>query len=144
MSQVISNKNLYKLFLSFLKFLPIILALSKILGLMLHCFGYSTLFLTLFSGTSVCMLGLLYILSYIFKFCILHRLSLHYITLVTLISTSVYYLKLPITTPSVIYIYTILSGLFIAGYVIISYINRNNPKIDHIKQLCESYVNCCE
>jgi hypothetical protein len=39
-------------------------------------------------------------------------------------------------------IYAIITGAFMTSWIIIWYKNRNNPKIDHIKQLCDSYSDC--
>ena len=42
-------------------------------------------------------------------------------------------------------IYFIITGLVIVLFIFIMYKNRNNPKVDPIKQLCETYCDCnCE
>jgi hypothetical protein len=55
-----------------------------------------------------------------------------------------YYLGLSIPAVTSYRVYLILSGIFITAWIIVWFVNRKNPKIDHIKQLCESYVSCCE
>ena len=144
MDNTINSKNTYKIFLSILKFLPTILAVTKILGLILSYLGFTSFTLTLFGGTSIALLVILYILSYIFRFCLLHRLSLHYVTTITVITSVIYYLDLSIMNNILLYIFSIISGIFIIAYVVVAYLGRKNPKIDHIKQLCESYANCCK
>ena len=144
MDNTINSKNTYKIFLSILKFLPTILAVTKILGLILSYLGLTSFTLTLFGGTSIALLVILYILSYIFRFCLLHRLSLHYITTITVITSVIYYLDLSIIHNILLYMFSIISGIFIVAYVVVAYIGRKNPKIDHIKQLCENYAECCK
>lgn len=41
-------------------------------------------------------------------------------------------------------LYLILGGLAILGFIFYSYKNRNKPKIDYIKNLCERYVYLCK
>ena len=40
------------------------------------------------------------------------------------------------------YLYSIITGIFITLWIYIWYKNRNNPKIDYIKQLCDNYTDC--
>lgn len=141
-NQTVGSKNLYKLFLSIIKFIPSLLALTKILGLILGYCGITSFWITCVGGTSVLMLILLYIISSIFRFCVIHRLSLHYVSVITIITIFAYYFEIPIVSGSLIYILAIITGIFIISYVILMYTNRKNPKIDHIKQLCENYAKC--
>lgn len=136
------NKQLYKVFLLIIKYIPNILAICKILGLILSYFGITSFCLTCFSGTSIVFLILLYLVSYIFKFCGIHRLSLHYVSTVYLLTILDYYFGANITAIVAYKIYAILSGLFIISWIITWYKNRNNPKVDHIKQLCDTYCGC--
>ena len=39
-------------------------------------------------------------------------------------------------------IYFILFGIMSIAYIWYMYKNRNNPKVDPIKQLCETYCDC--
>lgn len=138
------NKSLYKIFLAVIKYIPTILAICKWITLFLNSLKITTFTITFLGGTSLIFLALLYILSYIFKFCGTHRLSLHYITLVTGITVLDYFIEFPISAVFLCRGYLILSGVFIVLWLIIWFFNRKNPKIDHIKQLCESYAKCCK
>jgi hypothetical protein len=144
LNNTIRNKNLYKIFLSFIKIVPNILAVIKIITLIFDYFKIYTLIFTCIGGTSIILLILLYLVSYIFNFCGTHRLSLHYVTLVTMITIIDYYIGIPINTKYLYYIFGIISGVFITSWIVIWYKNRHNPKIDHIKQLCERYIVCCK
>lgn len=136
------NKNLYKLFLGIIKVIPNFLAICKILGLILMYLKLPTFTLTCLSGTSLIFLMLLYMVSFIFQFCGTHRLSLHYVTAITILSILDYYIGIPIPNENLYRLYTIISGIFMTSWIIIWYKNRNNKKIDHIKQLCDSYSDC--
>lgn len=135
----IRNKTTYKIFLIVIKYIPTVLALFKMVGLTLSYFGITSFFLTCVSGTSILFLGLLYLISIIFRFCGLYRLSLNYVTTITGISIFDWYIGIPLSDTSIYYMYAIISGIFITTWIIYWYTHRNNPKVDHIKQLCDTY-----
>lgn len=136
------NKNVYKVFISCIKYIPTILAILKIISLIVHCLGFHSFGLTCIGGTSAIFLILMYLLSYIFKFCGIHRLSLHYVTTLYLLTILDYYFGGGISAIVASRIYAILSGIFITSWIITWYKNRNNPKVDYIKQLCDTYCGC--
>lgn len=138
------NKTLYKIFLVLVKFTPNVIAVIQILNLVLSYFNQASFILTCVGGTSFIFLGLLYIISYVFQFCGTHRLSLHYTTLITSLTIFDWYIGIPIALASKFLIYGILTGVFMLSWLIFWFVNRHNPKIDHIKQLCENYANCCK
>ena len=142
MNNSVLSKNLYKIFLIFIKVIPNILALCKILGLILSYFKIHIFAITCVGGTSVITLILLYLISYVFKFCGIYRLSLNYVTLITAISIFDWYIGIPIHMEIMWKIYSSITGLFVTSWIIIWYKNRHNPKIDHIKQLCDKYLDC--
>ena len=98
--------------------------------------------MTCVGGTSIITLVLLYLISYIFKFCGIYRLSLHYVCLIYLMTLFDWYIGIPASMETIWRIYAIITGVFMTSWIIIWYKNRNNPKIDHIKQLCDSYSDC--
>lgn len=136
------NKELYKIFLIIIKFIPNILALTKVISLILSYCKITSFVLTCTFGTSIIFIILLYLISIIFRFCGTHRLSLHYVTLITGLSIIDYYIGLPLSNVSLYYLYSIITGIFITLWIYIWYKNRNNPKIDYIKQLCDNYTDC--
>lgn len=143
-NETLGSKKLYKLFLIIVKFIPNILALIQIISLILNYFGRTSFFLTCIGGTSISLLLILYLISFIFRFCGLYRLSLNYISLITLLTVLDYYIGIPLNTEHLYFIYAILSGVFAMSWVYLLYKNRNNPKVDYIKQLCERYIVCCK
>ena len=144
MSSIVENKNLYKIFLIVIKYIPTVLAVCKVITLITQYFKFRIFILTCIGGTSLIMLLLLYLISYIFKFCLTHRLPLHYVTTVSVLTMLDYYLGLSIPAVTSYRVYLILSGIFIITWILVWFVNRKNPKIDYIKQLCESYAKCCK
>lgn len=136
------NKNLYKIFIILIKYIPNILAIIQILGLILSYLKITSFFLTCLGGTSILFLILLYILSYLFNFCGIHRLSLYYITTTNIISIIDWYIGLPISFIARYILYTIITGLFMLGCIIYWFTHKNNPKINHIKELCDKFIDC--
>jgi hypothetical protein len=136
------DKNLYKIFITAIKFIPNILAVMQIISLILSYFKITSFFITCFSGTSIIFLGLLYLISYLFKFCGLYRLSLNYVTLIYILTIIDYYFGIPFSTPELYRLYAFITGVFMSSWIYIWYKNRKNPKIDHIKQLCDKYIDC--
>ena len=137
MNESINNKTLYKLFLIIIKFLPNVLALIQIISLLLHSIGINSFGLTCIGGTSLSFLLLLYFISYIFKFCGIHRLSLHYITTITITSILSVWFNINISR-----IYPIITGIFILSWIIYWYKNKNNKKVNDIKLQCDKCIDC--
>lgn len=140
-TELIENKTLYKLFLSIIKFTPIIITIIHVVALILHYVGIPSTLLSCFGGISILFLIILYLISYIFKFCYLYRVPLWYITGIVLVNI-IQLLGVGITTINLYRIYTIIFGFFLIVFIIYMYKNRKNPKVDYIKQLCENYVDC--
>jgi hypothetical protein len=140
-TKLIENKILYKLFLSIIKFTPIIITIVHTVALILHYVGIPSTLLSCFGGISILFLIILYIISYVFKFCYLYRVPLWYVTVIVLVNV-IQLLGVGITTINLYRIYTIIFGFFLIVFIIYMYKNRKNPKIDHIKQLCDKYIDC--
>lgn len=136
------NKNLYKIFLSGMKFIPNILALIQIMNLVLSYFKTPSFVVTCIGGTSIIFIFLLYIISYVFQFCGTHRISLHYVSLITGLTIFDWYIGIPLNVDSLYTLYAFITGVFITSWIVIWYTNRKNPKVDHIKRLCDTYADC--
>ena len=135
------NKTLYKLFLITIKFTPISLFIFFVIGFILNFIGIPIFWITCIGGTSFAFLGLLYIISYVFKFCYLFRIPLYYITIVNIISIIDKIILIPISTLVMFEIYAILTGITLNIYIYYAYKNRNNPQPDPILELCKKYCN---
>lgn len=137
------NKNLYKIFLSTIKYTPIFLAVFQTLNIATNYIGISATWIQFLGGISFPFLLMLYIMSYVFRFCYLYRIPLYYLTTISLIAITDGFIRIPLSTLSIFRVYMFVFGIFIIAYVWYMYKNRNNPKVDYIKQMCENYASCC-
>lgn len=141
-NEISVNKSLYKIFLGLVKVIPNILAVLKIITLILNYYKLPTFIFTCVGGTSIITLILLYLISFIFRFCGIYRLSLNYVSLITALSIFDWYIGIPASIKTIWRIYATITGIFMTSWIIIWYKNRKNPKIDYIKQLCDKYADC--
>jgi len=111
------NKISYRLFLFTLKAIPYVIALFYILFTVGCYFGVELNVIGYIASCSILTWLFLYISSFIFKFCIYHRLPLYYILLNDVINTMDTYIHLPISTNSFFLLYIWLIGIFILLYV---------------------------
>lgn len=136
------NKYLYKLFLVFVKYLPITLAIIFILNLWYNYHKIYSYIFSYFGGVSFLFLGLLYLISYVFQFCHLYRIPLHYIVIGNGIGTFNKVFQYPIDSIVMYRLYFILTGIALLIYIWFMYKNRNNPKVDRAKQILDKYCEC--
>lgn len=135
------NKRLYKLFLIVIKYTPITIAISQIIGTILNYLGISSILISCFGGASILFLIILFLISYIFKFCYLFRLPLVYSVIVTLLKFTDSIFGLPLSTLTSFQLHVIIVGIFIVLFIYYAYKNRNNPQPDPILELCKKYCN---
>ena len=139
--KTLGSKNLYKLFIIVAKYIPLFCSIVQIIGLIMNYVGSTSIWMSFFGGTSLIFVVLLYLISYVFRFCYLYRIPLHYIAIINIVIAINLFIGIPIVTYVALRICILISGLFIVGYIVTIYKNRNNPKVDHIKEFCERY-NC--
>ena len=111
------NKVSYRLFLFTLKAIPYVIALFYIIFTIGCYFGVELNIIGYIASCSILTWLFLYISSFIFKFCIYHRLPLYYIMLNDIINTIDTYIYLPISTYSFFLLYIGLTGIFVLLYV---------------------------
>lgn len=87
------NKVLYKICLIMIKAIPMCIAFVYLLNTLLSYFDIDLPILSTIGGTSILTLLLLYVLSITFKFCLYHRMFLHYILIENIITYVDYYTK---------------------------------------------------
>lgn len=66
----------------------------------------------------------LYLVSYVFRYCYVHRLPLYYILINEIITTIDYYFYIPISTFLLLEIHLVIIGFLIFGYSIYYIKNR--------------------
>lgn len=92
------SKTLYKIEIGLLKIIPMVLAGIYLSNTILSYFlDIDLIILSYIGGVSLLPLIFLYLSSYVFRFCIYHRVFLHYITLNELILTLDTHIGLPIS-----------------------------------------------
>lgn len=106
------DKTLYKIELYIIKIIPILLALISFLNTTLFYFGIDLPLLTYLGGVSFLTLGFLYLTSYVFHFCKYHRMFLHYIVVVNIISYIDMEYNIPLSNFNLFVLYTTIALLF--------------------------------
>lgn len=123
------DKYLYKIELYVLKIIPMLLALCSFLNTTLFYFGINLPILTYIGGVSFLTLGFLYLSSYVFKFCGYHRMFLHYILVVNIISYIDMEFGIEVSNFSLFILYMTIAFIAMC-LILISFINeRYNKKI---------------
>ncbi len=106
------DKTLYKLEIFTIKIIPIVLALICFLNTLLCYIGIDLPVLTYIGGISFLTIGFLYLSSFAFRFCNYHRMFLHYVTIVNIISYIDMEYGIPISTFNLHILYTSLFLIF--------------------------------
>jgi hypothetical protein len=123
------DKYLYKIELYVLKIIPMFLALCSFLNTTLFYFGINLPILTYIGGISFLTLGFLYLSSYVFKFCSYHRMFLHYILIVNIISYIDMEFGIEVSSFSLFILYMTIAFIAMC-LILISFINeRYNKKV---------------
>ena len=107
------ERRMYKMMLGLLKVIPMLLALSTILGTLFDFFGWDASLFSFVGGISFLPLLFLYLSSYVFRFCTYHRMFLHYIVANNILTYSDYLFGIPISTISLFSVHLILIGIFL-------------------------------
>ena len=107
------GKVLYKIELLLIKVIPFIIMFCYALNNILYYFDIEVIFLSTFSGISILTWIFLYISSFVFKFCIYHRLPLYYILTIDIINYYDYLIGLPISDKRLFVLDIIIIGIFL-------------------------------
>ena len=107
------ERRLYKTMLGLLKVIPMLLALSTILGTLFDFFGWDASAFSFVGGISFLPLLFLYLASYVFRFCVYHRMFLHYIVANNILTYADYLFGIPISTIALFSVHLVLIGIFL-------------------------------
>lgn len=116
------DKSLYKLEIFTIKTIPIVLALICFLNTLLCYSGIDLLILTYIGGVSFLTIVFLYLSSYVFKFCSYHRMFLHYILVVNIISYIDMEYEIPLSN---FWLHILYTSLFLIFTFIFLYLKLN-------------------
>lgn len=115
------GKTLYKLELYCIKVIPFIIALCYV-GNTISSYVYRELPIFSFIGSlSILPLLFLYLSSFVFKFCIYHRLPLYYVFTSDCISYYDMYIGIPISNRNLFALNMLVLGMFILILVYIKF-----------------------
>ena len=117
------NKNLYKTFLILVKYIPITLALIFLSQNVLVYIEVITPILLYLGGSSLIFIVLLYILSWVFRFCYLYRIPLHYVTIGNVVGILDKWFIFPLSNIGMLRIYFALFGVMTIVYIWLTYKN---------------------
>lgn len=107
------DKCVYKLMLGALKVIPMLLAFCALLNTVLSFYEIPCDILSLIGGVSLLPLAFLYLVSYVFQFCIYHRMFLHYILLTDILNCVDFYIGIPLSNRSLFGLYMSMTGVFL-------------------------------
>ena len=109
----LKSKTLYKIELYLIKVIPMIISFVYLLNTALSYYDIDVPLFSYIGGMSILPLLFLYVSSYVFKFCMYHRLFLHYISINWLLDIVDYYWGIPLSDKSMFLLYMIITGLFL-------------------------------
>lgn len=113
------DKTLHKLELLVLKSLPILIALCYLLNTILSYFEIDFAILSAIGGLSLLPIIFILISSFVFKFCIYHRLPIYYVILSDIINYYDLYIGIPLSNRWLFIVNMIIAGLFIIAIVLL-------------------------
>lgn len=105
------NKTLYTIELKLLKLLPYLTALIYLLNTILTYYGIDCIFFNLIAGHSILSIVFMLLSSFVFKFCIYHRIPLYYMCICSGINLYDWYVGIPIDNKELLILHLIISGL---------------------------------
>lgn len=107
------NKTLYKSILILLRFIPFIIALIYIVYTAFAFFGIDLIILGYLAHMSILPWIFIFLASFVFRFCIVHRLPLYYIVVADSITTLDAYVGIPLEWFHLLMLHAIIVGGFI-------------------------------
>ena len=90
-----------------------LLALSAMTGMFLDFFGIDNYIFSFFGGVSVLPLAFIYIASFVFGFCVYHRMFLHYVVANNVLTYIDFTVGIPIDNYMLFCMHIFLIGLFL-------------------------------
>ena len=120
------NKSLYKIELYLLKVMPMLIAAIYLINTVLSYYDIILPVLSYIGGLSLILLVFMYISSYVFRFCMFHRMFIHYNTLMWLLNIYDMYIGIPVNDRGLLSIYLIITTVFM--FIILHIYVKNHRK----------------
>lgn len=105
------TKALYKIELYLIKIIPYIIATCCLSNTILSYFNIDLVIFSTFSGLSILTAAFLLLSSFVFKFCVYHRLPIYYTITSNVISYIDCTVGIPVTNRTIFTIYLTLAGV---------------------------------
>lgn len=121
------DKRWYKVTLGLLKVIPMLLATCDALNTLTCLLGYDFIVFSFIGGVSFLTLAFLYLVSYVFRFCIYHRMFLHYVLVNNIISTLEFTVGLPVSFLGLCCIFSVNFCVFL--FLILYFHQKERKKI---------------
>lgn len=109
----LKSKYLYKIVLYLIKVIPIITSGLFLLNTILSYFGIDLEIFTHICGVSIFSITFFYLTSIAFRFCIYHRMFIHYITVNWILNLYDYYIGIPLSNKHLFVLYISITGIFL-------------------------------
>ena len=120
------KRALYKLTLYTIKVIPMLLAACALVNTVFSFYGVRFDVLSMVGGVSLLNLAFLYLVSFVFKFCIYHRMFLHYLLVTNILNTIDFYMGIPLSDRALFGTYIAISGTFL--FIILYLYKKRNAK----------------
>lgn len=105
------SKNLYKVLIVMLKYIPMIISLCYLANTITAYVGIDIPVLSSIAGMSLLTWIFMYIATIVFKFCNYHRMFLYYILIVDIINIIDYYVGIPVSDFQLLMLHSIITGI---------------------------------
>lgn len=122
------NKNLYRVFLLVLKVIPYIVSIGSLVYMILYYYGIELKFMDYTFSCSVLPWLFIYISSFLFRFCLYHRIPLYYIAVSDIVNFIDSLYGIPIDTYYYMMLHYIIAGIFILLFIYFKRHARNIRK----------------
>lgn len=126
------SKFLYKIEIIGIKYIPFIIAIMYFIDTILDAFKVDIGILSHLFGMSFLPWCFLLLSSYVFKFCLFHRIPLYYIALNHVISLVDYYLGIPLELKPWVVLHILIMFIF-SAWTIVEHL-KEKKNAEHTKE----------
>lgn len=123
------RKRSHKLLLVILKFIPMVTALLYLINTLFACVGIDLPVLSYFGGMSLLPWLFIWVATFVFRFCIYHRMFLYYILVTNILNIFDYYIGIPVSTFSLLMTHIVIAGVFLF-LILYFYVKCNTCNIE--------------
>lgn len=123
------RKRSHKLLLVILKFIPMVTALLYLINTLFACVGIDLPVLSYIGGMSLLPWLFILVATFVFRFCIYHRMFLYYIFVTDILNIIDYYIGIPVSTFSMLMIHIVTAGIFLF-LILYFYVKYNTCNIE--------------